>query len=371
MKAFLEKKTLEKNRKKNIKNIIFLLSFIIFLFILINNVNAYKKLCLMDGESVPLPPKPPIYTCHLSSGQGYCQICTTDLLNPTNPNKCAGIGDCEYLGSQIPSNLTLTVGINNYDNFSTKSLSLNIQTSKKAKIEYRDNADPKQQWISLCSNCDNHNRKRSFKEGFNNITIRASKSGYTPVEETIVFFVDSKKPRITKILPNNNAYINNGKFSITYDEDYLKQISLYINDNFIETKTDCTSGKKQECIFNIDLTPYNNQEISYYFKVEDIAQSVNSKTNKKITVDLTNPILTVYSPLNQDYSTKKILFNMTTDNKYTLQYSLDNIKYKTLCSNCNKYKSYKTFDVGNYNLYLQAVDKAGNVDQEIINFNVI
>ena len=62
---------------------------------------------------------------------------------------------------------------------------------------------------------------------------------------------------------------------------------------------------------------------------------------------------------------------MTADDKYTLQYSINGDKFKTLCANCNKYKNYKTFGTGSYNLILQALDKAGNIDQEIINFNVV
>jgi len=352
------------------KSIIFIVSIIIFLFIIITNVNAYKKLCLQNGESVPLPPNPPRYSCHLSSGAGYCQICVTDLYNPTDPNKCLNM-ECEYLSGQQQTDLTMTIGVNDGDVFNTKSLALNIQTNKNGKIEYKDNTDNK--WITLCTNCDSHNKKRSFKEGLNNITIRASRNGQE-IEKTIVFFVDSKKPRITKLLPTNNAY-GNGEFIINYDEDNLKQISLYINNVLIQTKLDCPSGKKQTCTFSVDLIPYDNQQIEFYFVVEDAINVIKSKSNK-IKVDLTKPILTVNSPLDisdlnyQDYS-GKVLFDMTADDKYTLQYSINGDKFKTLCANCNKYKNYKTFGTRNYNLILKALDKAGNIDQKTINFNVI
>jgi len=348
------------------KSIIFIVSIIIFLFIIITNVNAYRKICLRNGEKYPGTNK----ICHLSSGEGYCgPVCVADDLSyTTNPNRCLSIeGPCEYLNEQAQDQLTLSVGINDFSSFSIKSLSLNIQTNKKAKIEYKDNNVP-EKWIVLCSYCDFHNKKRSFKEGLNNITIRASRNGQV-VEKTVVFFVDSKKPRITKLLPTNNAY-GNGEFIINYDEDYLKQISLYINNVLIQTKLDCPSGKKQTCTFNADLIPYDNQQIEFYFVVEDAINVIKSKSNK-IKVDLTNPILTVNSPLNQDYSAGKILFDMTADDKYTLQYSVNGDKFKTLCANCNKYKNYKTFGTGSYNLILQALDKAGNIDQEIINFNVV
>src|SRR3989344_8984124 len=77
---------------KNKTKFIFLFSLVLTILI-IQNVLAYTKLCLLDCQGTPADN--PRYTCELGRSNscgdpGYCQVCVTDAGNPTDPNRCAG-----------------------------------------------------------------------------------------------------------------------------------------------------------------------------------------------------------------------------------------------------------------------------------------
>ena len=253
-------------------------------------------------------------------------------------------------------------------------INLNQETGS---IEYKNLADSNPRFRRLCRNCDSYgvDRVRSIRlrEGGNEITFRASRDGEV-IEENVGVFVDSKKPRVSRILPKRNTYTNGSNFYIRYSEDNLENISLVINPEFTQI---CSSGKNQECFFNVDLSAFNNQSINFSFLLKDRIHNVSSKVTK-IFVDTESPEIDLVMPINDSLVSKKVVFNISVSERVNLEYmDLDNAKprWKRFCNNCDSYGNDKVktkrFSKGEHTVIIRAVDKAGNSDEEIVSFEVL
>ena len=250
-------------------------------------------------------------------------------------------------------------------------LLINISLSKEAnEIQYKTD----EKFKRLCKDCQNYTKKKTFNEGNNTITIRVIDEFNNYNERTINSFIDSKEPKIKKVDPKKG--FSNGTFLIKYKEENLKQITLFYN-NTIITKTDCPSSnksdKEQECLFPINLSSYENQEVSYYFQIEDIAGNKDASKNYTITSDTKPSLITINEPLNKTYN-KYVIFNITLDSEADLRY-IENNKKRILCNKCSEYgftkQKKKRFSNGLHNLTIISIDKAGNSNTKNIQFEVI
>ena len=268
----------------------------------------------------------------------------------------------------------LTVILPNSTLSGTRSTQFNISTSDfVSKIEFINYNDNIPQFKTLCSNCNGYGfaskRNINLNEGDNTLTVRATDLFANIMEVNLTVFVDSKLPRISRILPRGNSVINGSFFFIKYIEDNLQQIKLFFNPEY--NLSLCQSGSAN-CSTSIDLTAFNNQSITFFFNVTDPIRTVQSRATT-VFVDTVSPTLTVYSPANMTTNLTRITFNMTSSEPVILEY-LDNSasvpRWKRLCSNClsHGYSSKKTQFIakGNHSLTIRARDKAGNSNTENI-----
>jgi hypothetical protein len=263
--------------------------------------------------------------------------------------------------------------------YNSKKILINISSLQRfQKIEYINWNDKKPRWKRLCKNCNDYGalkkRKKNFNEGENNISIRAEDKFGQVVEKNINFFIDSKKPKISRVLPRRNSFINGSEFYIKYTETNLKKVELFWNNSKI--LNDCnTSGKNQECTININLSNHNGYWIEYWFEVSDNINTAKSRKTR-VRVDTIPPkLLNPNSFYNQ--TNKYIYFNLSIEenNLKKVEYIDSNTqkpRWRKLCSRlknniCYKKKSFKP---GPHNLSIRAIDKAGNSITKQINFEV-
>ncbi|MCX6821900.1 MAG: hypothetical protein NTW30_03935 [Candidatus Aenigmarchaeota archaeon] len=239
------------------------------------------------------------------------------------------------------------------------------------EISYSDNDGP---YRRLCSNCDSYNRKKTFSEGSHELVVRATLDSAID-SKTVNFFVDCTPPKIIKTLPEKGEKVNITKFYIKYTEDNLVKISLHwkestdVSYNTVEL-TGCPSGRNKECTYNLLLPDSNGKMIDYYFEVQDPANTVTSQV-KTITYDIEKPVVTIISPVDIVYPSRKIDLNIEIDEVVErLEYSLDDVRFNRLCSNCDSYNRKTSFSDGEYTLVVRATDLAGNVGQSSIHFNI-
>lgn len=359
------------NKQKHLSGVLFILTISFFLLLTLSLVSANLLYCLSDGEK--LPPNcvgtACRYTCHLSSGQGFCQVCTTNLGTPgVDPLSCGDM-TCSFLdgsagGGAVDPNPPVLI-INNPSNgetYDANRIIFDLTVDSASRIEYRDASDTS--WHKLCDGCTKYNRHVSVEEGQNQITIRATKfNNNMETEKTITFSVDSKAPDCKLSTPVNNEY-SDGKFTVEYSEANLDRVELYYmgvaDTSYKKALLTCLPGEDQTCSTNVNLEAYKNSLVNYYFNVCDKASCDPCKSQIIRVASNAPPILEI-APIPSLNADKKILFDILAD-KFVSMYYIDNSKLeqkpKTLCKNCESYNKFRSFNDGEWDITIYAEDES-------------
>ena len=292
---------------------------------------------------------------------------------------CDGIdNDCdEQIDEGCGAELTFHKAIPDITNSRRMQFNLTVN-SYVDKLSYIDYMARIPTNSTLCSDCDEYGflrtRTKTFGDGRHNLSFMALKNGNIQ-KESFSVLIDSKDPRISKTYPARRKYTN-GTFFVEWEELNMINITLYYAGNS-QTRTDCQynpSERKQECLFDVDLTPYHNSSIYYWFEMEDIAGNKDSSKSTEVNVDTVRPIITYFNYTNVS---SKIYFNITVSEEVDIEYNdtiIPRSSLSPLCRDCNEYgyssKKYKSFTSGQHNLLIRATDEAGNFDQEEIGFTI-
>lgn len=263
---------------------------------------------------------------------------------------------------------------NNYAYYK-KKVDFNLSSDDLAiKIEYINLNEQMPKWKTLCTNCREYglykDKKLTMVEGENQIIIRAYNLSNNFSYKEVILYVESNQPIIYKIEPREGKITNGSSFSIEYTEENLQNITLVYGKINLMKKTigNCSPGKNIECIFNLNLSEYENEEIYYYFIINDLVLTKETKPTK-IKVDTITPEIKVFYPVQNKSYEKFVLMNITSSEKSTILYKDENDKnpaFRSLCINCESYGYYqkktKVFQKGEHKLMFKAVDKSGNMD---------
>ncbi|MEK6933811.1 MAG: thioredoxin domain-containing protein [Nanoarchaeota archaeon] len=238
--------------------------------------------------------------------------------------------------------------------------------NKSDNISYIDWNEARPRWSVLCKDCDEYGNTRKLikilREGQHNLTFRAIR-GANVSEKNISFFIDSIDPQIITTKPANRDFTNGSDFYVTYTENNLKETTLFYGEDKI-TNNDCPSGRSQICNFNINLTKYNGDVITYNFELRDIANNSDRSRNISVNVDTIPPNITKF---NLTIIGKYAFFNISINES-----NFDKVQYKdfkdvspswkTLCSSLKNGICYKKlfFRTGQHNVTVQVLDKARN-----------
>lgn len=368
--------TYKDNTKQIIKhtrnNNVLLFAFVILILLSINLVLAYKWSCLTYGQSLPNS-KNARYTCWHDS----CRVCVTDNNYPTSFNKCKDSQECGSQEGEIdstPPNLTIN-SPENWQIFNSRMVLIKLLSNEPASFYYKNKGN----WKRLASLMTSFSREISFKDGFNNITIKAVDRKNNYMEKTVSFYVDSKKPKIKKTYPKDYT---NGVFSVEFTEDNPKNLVLYYGINDIITYnvnlSECDYNKNYICYARVNLSGFDGKKIVYWFKLEDIAGNIRESKQISSKVDVTNPKI-----LNSDFwsqgtgrNNKNIYFNIEIEEEnFAGVFYIDNNqagKLKTICSKIKDNKCVKKlgFNKGSHILDIYVTDKTGNSISKRIEFSV-
>jgi len=290
--------------------------------------------------------------------------------NPTlNPT---GTGDDVSDHVDFDPWLTLDMTLNSPEEkiYDTTRILLDVSVSLKVnKIEYSDNGGD---FKKLCTNCDNYSEKKTFNYGDHTLVVRST-IGSKTVSRTVEFSIDNKPPRILKQYPLIGKYTN-GSFKVVYTEENLKAITLYykrISELAYKSmsRNDCESGKNKECIFNVDLSSYDGQRIKYYFVVQNDVSEATGRV-QVANVDAKTPLITLISPKNATYNSRKIALTIAVNKEVELEYSDNGHNFRELCNECDYYNKTHTFSYGVHELQIRATDKADSIVTSSIVFTV-
>ena len=382
------KREIEKKKRKMIGIIIIVFGILFSLIFSINFTSAEFWACFGRGESVDFcNPSVPDRTC----GSDLCKFCMSvfdegrGCYTSGNFNQCnqegasCGSGSGGGGGGGIdatPPVLTLNSPTQS-SVYSTRSVLFDLDLNEKSDVMYLDEINGRGRWIKVCNNCVSYSRSRNFKEGQNNITIKAEDSSGNEILKNMIFFIDSKNPIIRKTGPKK------GFASGIFETEFTEQnpTSLKLNYGNSETgyasKTlnlaaDCTENKnKKFCDTNVNLASYDGEQIEYWFELKDIAENLDESKHLNLGVDTTFPVI---NSIGTEINNKKVKFSIdiTELNLDVVEY-IDNSetrpRFKRLCTRlkegiCEKQVTLR--GSGDHNIDIQVIDMAGNVISENI-----
>jgi hypothetical protein len=228
----------------------------------------------------------------------------------------------------------------------------------------------------LCDDCNSYNVRKIFSYGNHTLLVKATDYAGNIGYDSIIFYVDNKKPKILDQSPDNKKYTN-GTFIIKYTEENLQNITLFykgISDLQYQNQTKnsayCQPGTGKECNFWVNLTNYNGQKINYYFIIWNHVSSAIGKVFEE-TVDTAVPNITINYPTQGSIlPSRRVPLNVSVTEKVKLEYSDNDGTFRLFCSNCDSYVNVKTFSTGMHNLTIRATDKANNVNMKSVQFTI-
>lgn len=364
--------------------------FVLFSLTFISAEKVYYNLCLGEGQEVKFSECNPAMEDRVCENTA-CQFCV--FINedgaycPADSRKCnAQGGSCispQNNGSGIDQDppeseivFPQDSGIYNETYFLTEVL---ISETADVYYKFQDSTS----WKSVCKSTTHCLKKIRFREGLNEITIKAVDNSGNSENTDLSFFTDSKDPKIKKAEPKRG--FANGDFYVEFQEENPVELTLFYGNSskVVDISNECeastNSNKKYYCNTNVDLSSYSGQEIEYWWALEDIAGNIDEYKKQSIKIDTTFPMLN--NPLeffHYENGTKYTYFhlNISEDNFDEVVYSyLDSkgkVKEKRICSRlkdnlCEKRFSFKR---GNQDITVIIRDEAGNVVAYPISFFV-
>ncbi len=292
------------------------------------------------------------------------------------PKECSSVGGNQSFDGEAPE-LTLNSPVQDAL-YTSRSVLLDFNLDEVADVYYLDNINGRGRWTRVCSNCNagqSYSRKRSFTEGLNNLTFKAKDVIGNTAYLDVVFFIDSKEPKISGVEPRTEFI--GSTFYVSYTEENIDEVKLHYGNSqtgFNElTLTGCPSGTKQSCQIDVNLIAYDEQEIEYWFVVKDMAGNIDESKVLSAKVDETFPIIN-----SLDYRTdgKYVYFDIEVDEanfdevSYSYIDTKGKLKEKKLCSKlingvCEKKVSFKD---GTHGVDIVVTDEAGHAVAQNVEF---
>lgn len=306
--------------------------------------------------------------CESSPNNALCglgEICLPPLFG--GPTGCGG-------------KINITINLPDQLMYGTKRIPISVSINIEAEtLEYIDWNANRPRWRRLCRNCDEYGvdrrKTKTFTDGFHKIGFRAVDPFGNSDEENITIFIDSRAPRISRILPRRNAVVNGRDFYLKYTEDNLEEITVSFNPTLAIEECN-ESGKNVECEFDLNLTDYHGEWLEFWFNFSDGINNVKSKETR-VFVDVVDPELNLIMPLNQTYDERRVRFMINVSEEVNLEYrdELDSRpRWRRLCTRCDEYGvsrvKTKSFKKGAHQVRVRATDKAGNSDVEEVWFEI-
>jgi len=370
---------MENKKNYNGKIALALLLVGVMFLISINFSSSYKLYCLTDGDALPPNSDSPRYVCE----HDLCQICATDNDFPASINSCKNAGPCQSLGGGAELDVTPPIlNVNspvNGEVYPSTSVLFYLNFNEPSSVFYKDNKDPRGTWKRICSNCDSsYSNKIRLSEGENNVSIRIEDRRGNPSEESFVFSIDSKAPKLGKSEPRNG--FASGKFSVEFDEANPEELTLHYGNSQtgmrqanVDIGTKCIEDRgKNVCEIEVNLADFDNQNIGYYFEIVDVAGSVDTTSLVELKVDYSKPIINNFEfYFDERANYLKIDFTET---------NLDEITYidsknprgreNKLCNRADTgiCDVKVRLDDGEHEIKVMVFDEAGNSAEETITF---
>jgi len=115
--------------------------------------------------------------------------------------------------------------------------------------------------------------------------------------ESVEFFTDSKKPKISKTEPGKG--FASGTFDVEFKEENPRSLILHYGNDIIGLQehtlniaNECFEDRsKMKCSTSVDISNYDGMELGYMFELSDIVGQIAVSKEKVLDVDVTSPVI--------------------------------------------------------------------------------
>ena len=294
------------------------------------------------------------------------------------PRVCSAFGGGEI--NQTPSELTIN-SPENGEKYIERYALLDLTADQLSDIYYTDNNFGRGIWTRVCSDCASYSRNRAFREGLNDITVRAKNKFGIYSYKNFSFYIDSKAPKITKVLPKSR--FANGTFSIEFKEENPEEVKINYGNlitgyNELGIEIDSCSyyrGKYTCRLEDLDLSQYDGQQIEYWADVEDIVEHKVSSRPVLLNVDTTLPVINnqiIYQIYGRYVAFSLDITEINFKDVQYIDYSASSPRWQSLCTSLRAgiCTSKKSFTAGPHIIDIKVADKAGNKIIERVEFTI-
>jgi parallel beta-helix repeat protein len=201
----------------------------------------------------------------------------------------------------------------------------------------------------------------NWPDGQNRLDVYVIDSNNNVNSSWFTFFMDSTKPNITLISPQNNSKIKAGTvINISIDEPNLNY-AVYLLDN---VTTDFLLFP-----YDIDTTGWSNGNHSIEIFAKDLAEN-NNTASYNFTLDSNAPEIHLASHFNNSYLQPgvPIEFDIVDDHLQTARYSKDGGSYQPFVS--DHIIDTSTFPDGEFTVTVWANDTIGNINISSYNLTI-
>ena len=339
----------------------------------------YAHGCLSKGNRLKNVFGQTTYECQ----SDICQLCVGvyEAGNYSAGSHCNSLPRCTFGSGNSSSgidiqaqNITVLNPILN-GIYNSKSILLEVDLDELVELFISNQHD--QRFSRLCGDCSSYSKKRTFFEGQNDFLLKAIDLKDNFALRNLSFFVDSKKPRITKVEPRSGFISNN--FNIFFQELNPLSLSLLISSDYanlsipVDINSSClktdSANDKFNCTFIHDMSEFNNQTIYYKYNLTDIAGNSILIRPIKIKVDTEFPIIDFFS-FDQIEDNRFVLNMSVIDENFNKVEYYDSLssrpRWTTICSSLRSGFCSRTLSLQGdlHNISIRADDKAGNSDFE-------
>ena len=319
-----------------------------------------------------------MYTCNISESQNYTAASISNLLSVNKANSQVNLL-LNGIDGDIDVNISDLVGMN-------ASLVLGLQNQQPNPIiESLPSKRLKQGPFTLYLYLDGnvvafgdyqvlYNKTFDINEvGLHNVTAYfPGNENYTASYEThfVNVLPDTQPPSIFFIppTPDNSSVINIDFMLIRVNAtDNIAIDSVWLEfDGVNETMLNEVNG-----IYYLNKTSLANGWHVFRAWANDTSGNIASTEQRMVYVDIQQPIVTIYSPLNQTYNTSLIDLNYTTTDNIAVDscwYTLDDGLTNISLPNCQN----TTLNLSNgfYHLIVYANDTVGNIGFDDVYFTI-
>ena len=205
----------------------------------------------------------------------------------------------------------------------------------------------------------------TIADGDYRLNVTAYDGSLTGFDESAGYIrVDNTNPQIDFVNPTDP---NNTNTTANY---------TYINWTITETNNDTViinwNGTNTTITNNyINKTGLIEGVYTYYAWANDTAGNTNQTETRTITIDWTNPVLTISSPINTTTLDHTVLYNVSMSESCNLTVSIDGGANTTLCSYCTSYLGDGAYVyTGTHNITYYIIDMVGLTDEGSVTFSI-